>query len=238
MFTPRTTRFPAALRRSFARRGATWSAPSLLKPMRLRSARCSGIRNRRGRSLPTWPWAVTVPTSTKPNPIAASPVAIVAFLSNPAAIPSGEAISRPKTSVRYPAGPRPSRRRTTGASTGVPARVIALAALWCARSGSTFVSARSTICWYTPIIPPCGSPRRVGTRAAAEAQQGMAGAHGAVVLGEHFLHGIRLHQLPVRERVLPHEDPFHALGLDRDLRSWPHLSAVVGHRDGRNDVHG
>jgi hypothetical protein len=47
-----------------ASRAATAAEPSLLKPIRLTSARSSISRNSRGAGLPGWGSAVTVPIST------------------------------------------------------------------------------------------------------------------------------------------------------------------------------
>ena len=71
MLTPTTV--PAPRARTAARRAATTSAPALLKPIRLTSARSAGSRNSRGRGFPGCGRAVTVPTSTAPNPSRASP---------------------------------------------------------------------------------------------------------------------------------------------------------------------
>ena len=63
--------------------------PSLLKPMRLITAKCSGTRNRRGFGLPLCGRGVTVPISIKPKPKAAKPSIYSPFLSKPAAKPTG-----------------------------------------------------------------------------------------------------------------------------------------------------
>ena len=63
--------------------------PSLLKPKRLMTARSSVRRNRRGLALPLWACGVAAPTSKKPNPARDSGLIAWAFLSNPAASPSG-----------------------------------------------------------------------------------------------------------------------------------------------------
>ena len=55
MFTPTTSRRPAGVARSRRSRAATAAEPSLLKPIRLRSARWSSTRHSRGGSLPGWP---------------------------------------------------------------------------------------------------------------------------------------------------------------------------------------
>ncbi len=70
-----------------ASRRATTSAPSLLKPIRLITARSSGRRNSRGVGFPGWPSPVTVPISTWPKPSAASASTPTAFLSKPGSQP-------------------------------------------------------------------------------------------------------------------------------------------------------
>ena len=100
-----------------ASRRATASAPSLLKPIRLTTARSAGSRNSRGRGLPGCGSPVTVPTSTKPNPSAASASIPSAFLSNPAARPSAPGKVSPIASTGRPrVGERPVRRN------GLPSR--------------------------------------------------------------------------------------------------------------------
>ena len=86
MFRPRIP----PLRRKPARRTFETNAsrPSLLKPSRLISARASGRRNMRGFGLPGCASGVTVPTSMKPKPSAASPSMQRPFLSSPAARPT------------------------------------------------------------------------------------------------------------------------------------------------------
>ena len=80
-----------------ASRWAIASAPWLLKPIRLTIARLSGSRNSRGRSLPGWACAVTVPSSAKPNPSAAQAATATPFLSSPAATPTWPGKSMPAT---------------------------------------------------------------------------------------------------------------------------------------------
>ena len=83
---------------------ATVAAPSLLKPMRLISACCSGRRKRRGFGLPGCGRGVTVPISRKPKPMRRTAPGQRQFLSKPAARPSGCGSSpRPGTVVRMPA---------------------------------------------------------------------------------------------------------------------------------------
>src|SRR4051812_24555019 len=93
----------------WASRRAAAAAPALLKPIRLISARSRGSRNSRGRGLPGWASAVTVPTSTNPKPSASSASMPAASLSNPAASPSGPGSSRP--SAWTPSSGRPGPRR-------------------------------------------------------------------------------------------------------------------------------
>ena len=96
MFTPTTTSRCLDASRSASRR-ATTSAPSLLKPIRFTTARSAGSRNSRGRGLPGCGSPVTVPTSTNAKPSAASASMPSAFLSKPAASPSGPGKSSPIT---------------------------------------------------------------------------------------------------------------------------------------------
>ena len=69
--------------------GAPRRAPSLLKPNRLITASSASSRNRRGRGLPGWGFGVTPPASTNPKPSRNSASVTSAFLSNPAANPTG-----------------------------------------------------------------------------------------------------------------------------------------------------
>ena len=88
------------------------STPSLLKPSRLITASSASSRNRRGRGLPGCGRGVTVPTSTKPKPSRSSGSGTSAFLSKPAASPTGLGNVRPNAShaqllvVRAPARQR------------------------------------------------------------------------------------------------------------------------------------
>ena len=75
------------------------AAPSLLKPKRLMTARSRDRRNRRGRGLPGCGRGVAAPTSTKPKPARPSAATAWAFLSRPAARPSGFGRSRPARRV-------------------------------------------------------------------------------------------------------------------------------------------
>ena len=65
------------------------ATPLLGKPIRLTSACASGARQTRGFSFPICGNRVIVPTSTCPNPNAASPRTATPFLSYPAARPTG-----------------------------------------------------------------------------------------------------------------------------------------------------
>ena len=75
------------------------SRPSLLNPRRLISARASGSLNMRGLGLPGWGLGVTVPTSTKPKPMAPKASMHRAFLSSPAAIPTRFGKRKPASST-------------------------------------------------------------------------------------------------------------------------------------------
>ena len=99
MFTPTTTGADRRRRRRLASRAATAAAPSLLNPMRLTIARSSTSRNSRGRGFPGCRRAVTVPTSTNENPSAANASMPTAFLSNPAASPTGPGNVSPNASI-------------------------------------------------------------------------------------------------------------------------------------------
>ena len=73
--------------------------PSLLKPNRLIAARSGASRNRRGRGLPGCGRGVTAPTSQKPKPVRRVASGALAFLSKPAATPTGLGRARPATEV-------------------------------------------------------------------------------------------------------------------------------------------
>ncbi len=90
-----TPTMPPAWARAASRR-STRSAPSLLKPSRLITAWSRSSRNRRGRGLPICGCGVTVPTSTKPKPSRSRASGTSAFLSKPAAIPTGLGKLSPK----------------------------------------------------------------------------------------------------------------------------------------------
>mmetsp|Transcript_4200 Transcript_4200/g.12315 ORF Transcript_4200/g.12315 Transcript_4200/m.12315 type:complete len:313 (-) Transcript_4200:191-1129(-) len=101
-FTPTGARAaPSAARPSAAnpsKRAATASAPSLFRPMRFTTALSSSMRKRRGRVLPVLGRAETDPTSAKPRP-GSMPKRYngtsSAFLSKPAAMPTGLSKRRP-----------------------------------------------------------------------------------------------------------------------------------------------
>lgn len=97
MLTPTTVLKTGTLA---ARRAATAAEPSLLKPMRLISARSATRRNSRFLGLPGCAWAVTVPISMWSKPSIDIPSMATAFLSKPAARPNGPCIRRPSASVR------------------------------------------------------------------------------------------------------------------------------------------
>ncbi len=67
--------------------------------MRLIIASCSGKRNKRGLGLPGCARGVTVPTSIKPKPSLSRPTKCSAFLSKPAAKPTGLGNFKPITST-------------------------------------------------------------------------------------------------------------------------------------------
>ena len=88
LLAPRLRPITASFGRA-ANRAAAASIPALLNPKRLITARSSLSRNRRGRGLPGCGRGVTAPTSMNPNPARASGASASAFLSNPAANPTG-----------------------------------------------------------------------------------------------------------------------------------------------------
>ena len=141
MFTPTTG--PPRARPS---RAAAAAAPALLKPILLTSARSAVSRNIRGLGFPGCARAVTVPTSTNPNPSAASPRVPRASLSNPAARPSGPGNSSPSARTRSTGSRGPSHRPSSHAAPGTratrPKTRISPNAARCAASAGT---RRSTI---------------------------------------------------------------------------------------------
>src|SRR5699024_7195817 len=79
---------------------------------------------RRGVGLPGCAEAVTVPTSLKPKPIAPHESTAAAFLSNPAANPSGPGKVRPSTSRASTGSRTPRIRRTSDPSGGTRVRSL------------------------------------------------------------------------------------------------------------------
>ena len=140
MFTPTTGPPGRRDRRSPA---AAAIAPALLNPILLTSARSAASRNIRGLGFPGCARAVTVPTSTNPNPSAASPRVPRASLSNPAASPSGPGNSSPSARTRSTGSRGPSHRSSSHAAPGTRATPrISPKAARCAASAGT---RRSTI---------------------------------------------------------------------------------------------
>ena len=109
--------------------------PSLLKPNRLIAARSSVRRKSLGRGLPGWGRGVAAPTSIKPKPARHSGATAVAFLSKPAASPTGFGRSRPATLVR-------KRGEVCGPGAGASPPRRARIAKPCAASGSSRCRAR------------------------------------------------------------------------------------------------
>ena len=133
MFTPMTGRL--RLRRRATRRVRATSAPALLNPMRLMTARSGMSRNRRGVSLPGCACAVMVPTSMWPKPRRPRPITACAFLSKPAATPNGVGNVRPSARTGCGFGER-VKRATRGPMTGQPSMRMTTKPRWWARSGS------------------------------------------------------------------------------------------------------
>src|SRR4051794_34957994 len=109
------------------------------------TASCSTRRNNRGFSLPGCGCAVTVPTSTKPKPIAGQARSAMPFLSMPAASPTGDGKRMPKT-VRAGAvaiDPK-SRAAAPGAPGTRPRRRRPASVCSCATSASPRPSRYST----------------------------------------------------------------------------------------------
>ena len=86
---------PRARKRACLTLAMNAARPSLLKPRRLTSAPASGMRKMRGLGLPGCASGVTVPTSTKPKPIAPKASMQRPFLSSPAARPMRLGKARP-----------------------------------------------------------------------------------------------------------------------------------------------
>ena len=127
------------------RRAAIASQPWLLKPKRLIEARSSLRRNSRGFGLPGCAIGVAAPTSIKPKPALDKGATTSAFLSKPAAKPTGLGMFKPATLVA---------RRLDVTGPGVGARPIfrALIAKPCANSGSILSKALSPSCSITCFI--------------------------------------------------------------------------------------
>ena len=100
-----TPTMPPRLARA-ASRASTAERPSLLKPRRLITASSASSRNTRGRGLPSCGRKVTVPISTKPKPSRSSASGTCAFLSKPAAMPSGLGKFSPKARTPSSRGSR------------------------------------------------------------------------------------------------------------------------------------
>ena len=81
---------------------ATATAPSLLNPSRLMTARSSFSLNTRGRGFPGCGLGVTPPISMNPNPAPSSGPIASPFLSKPAASPSGFGRSIPDRLTESP----------------------------------------------------------------------------------------------------------------------------------------
>ena len=143
-------------------RSATAAAPSLLKPSRFTMAWSATSRCRRGRALPGCGTAVTVPTSTNPKPSAANASAARAFLSNPAARPSGLGKSQPSARTRNRASSTTHCRRSIAAPPGTRAATrIAAVPASCARSASIRARTASNSARYSE--PPSLSRSTVRT---------------------------------------------------------------------------
>ena len=112
-----------------ASRRSTASAPCELKPSRLITPASASSRNSRGRGLPACGFGVMVPTSTKPKPTRSSASGTSAFLSKPAAIPTGFGKLSPNTRI--------ASRLSSAAARGSGANFSILIASPCASSGSS-----------------------------------------------------------------------------------------------------
>ena len=114
------------------------SKPALLKPKRLMTAASSCNRNSRGRALPDWGRGVSVPTSTKPKPSLSIAPGTSAFLSKPAASPSGLGNFRPRTSTER-------RGSEEAAFAGGAIFKALIAARWAVSGGSRFRTRPATL---------------------------------------------------------------------------------------------
>ncbi len=116
----------ASALRSFGEsaRAARWprkaSSPSLLKPSRLISASAWGRRNMRGLGLPGCAFGVTVPTSTKPKPMAPRPSMQRAFLSRPGG--QAHAVGERQAGQRRPDRRREAQRKRSASGVFCSAR--------------------------------------------------------------------------------------------------------------------
>ena len=118
----------------FLSRAAICSMPSLLKPKRLIAALSSVSRKSRGLGLPGCGSGVAAPTSIKPKPDAKRPLTACAFLSKPAASPTGLGNSSEPIRVR-------KRGDVGGVIFGAKPSCSALIASPWAVSGSSFCRA-------------------------------------------------------------------------------------------------
>ena len=125
---------PRARKRARLTLATNAARPSLLKPSRLISAPASGMRNMRGFGLPGCASGVTVPTSTKPKPIAPKRVDAAAVLVEPC----GQADAVGKASgPRSSPGRRHARLRDSATSGVRWIRASAASVRSCACSGSS-----------------------------------------------------------------------------------------------------
>ena len=113
-----------------ANRAQITSAPSLLNPKRLIAARSSLRRKSLGLALPGCGRGVAAPTSRNPKPAFDKGAIAVAFLSKPAASPTGLGNKMPANVVR-------NRFETTGPGSGKRRDCNARMARPCAASGSS-----------------------------------------------------------------------------------------------------
>ncbi|MNN62736.1 hypothetical protein D3C81_1780620 [compost metagenome] len=137
-------------------RPAIASAPLLLKPIRLISASSGSRRNRRGLSLPGWPFGVTVPTSIKPKPMDENPPTASAFLSRPAASPTGVGKCRPnRSTARSAVSGTPYISRIAALPPGTRSDLFSPPMTrWCAFSGSILKKIGLPKCRYSTVLAP------------------------------------------------------------------------------------
>ena len=144
-----------------ASRRSTTSPPSLLKPMRLITASSRSSRNSRGRGLPVCGFGVTVPISTKPKPSRSSASGASAFLSKPAAMPTGLGKFSPKA--------RTARLGASGGGGACGSSRSPWIARRCASSGSSQRSSgsdKASKARITTPAPECRASRRRGSRSS------------------------------------------------------------------------